>query len=236
MEKIIIIDHIEDILKDEDIVGKECFDKTGDSVKVKKGRGGSLEKKWDELVIGRAYSFQIGEFKPEGKDKSYPYVVDFKSVEGQLVKQAQERVETKTGDTRDRSMSVSYSKDLVVAGKLDLGQLLTQADKIYQYIIGNDDDASVATKPKFQKPSKEEAAVIRKKITAALEKIDNTANPDIDMEWLKASLEGWTDVVGWMRKQYMITGGAGVKGVLALMTPLQREHFIKEVKNKLKKE
>ena len=99
-------------------------------------------------------------------------------------------------------------------------------------VADEDDDASVATKPKFQKPSKEEAAVIRKKITAALEKIDNAANPDIDMEWLKASLEGWQDVVSWMRKQYMITGGAGVKGVLGLMTPLQVEHFIKEVKNR----
>ena len=227
MEKILILDRIEDIEKDGEVVGKECFDKTGDSVKVKKGRGGSLEKKWDELVIGRAYSFQIGEFKPEGKNKSYPYVVDFKSVEGQLVEQAQKRIENKTGDIKDKSVCVSYSKDLVVAGKLDLGQLLTQADKIYHYIIGDNDEAlqvhqEIATALK-SKPVKE---------VLPDEAGQKTIREPIDMEWLKASLEGWTDVVSWMRKQYMITGGAGVKGVLGLMTPLQIEHFIKEVKNR----
>ena len=40
-----------------------------------------------------------------------------------------------TKDTRIRSMSLAYSKDLVVAGKVELGHLTKYADKFIDYIL-----------------------------------------------------------------------------------------------------
>jgi len=76
------IDEIHD--KVGNLVGYQCFDGTGQSVKVKKGQGGHLEKKWGELQVGRAYSFAMGAYTPPGKNPSYPYVIDFTSMEKAL--------------------------------------------------------------------------------------------------------------------------------------------------------
>lgn len=63
--------------------------------------------------------------------------------------EVQKRIETSTqqiqkvtpqlneGTSRDRSMALSYAKDLCIAGKLELQGLLTEAETFYQYIIGN---------------------------------------------------------------------------------------------------
>ena len=82
MDKILILSRIEDIYNEKDqLSGKHCFDSTGYSVKVKGGdKGKKLWERFDELQIGRAYSFEMGEF---GSQK-LPYVKDFKSVEKQL--------------------------------------------------------------------------------------------------------------------------------------------------------
>lgn len=224
MEKILIVDHIEDILKDGEKVGIECFDKTGDSVKVKVGKGGSLKKKWDELVVSKAYSFEMGEFK------GYPFVADFKSVESKFVEQAQKQVETKTLDTRDKSMAISYSKDLVCAGKVDITELITQAKEIYEYITGGYDEAlqvhkEITTAFKAEPDEEVSADEIRQE----------TSREPINMEWLKDSLNKlqWTDVVGWMQKKYEIKGGKTVRGVLEFMNDLQEQAFIAEVKQRL---
>jgi len=74
--KILVIDSIEDILDDGgELAGKLVTDKGGNQVKVKKGQGGKLADRWDELLIGRAYSFTMGLYK----DK-YPYVQDFTEI------------------------------------------------------------------------------------------------------------------------------------------------------------
>ncbi len=115
-DKIMILDHIDDIVDGGDVVGKQVFDSTGASVKVKGGgRGMPLKTRWDELQIGRAYSFVMGEFRPPDKPgESYPFVKDFKSVESAFVKEAQRKVETKTTDTKNRAFALSYAKDLVI--------------------------------------------------------------------------------------------------------------------------
>ncbi len=109
MEKIMSIDHIEDIVYQGDMVGRQVFDSTGDSVKVKGGgKGMPLKARWDELQIGRAYSFTMGEYN------NLPYVKDFKSVENTFVQQAQRKVEVKTTDTKNQAFALSYAKDLVI--------------------------------------------------------------------------------------------------------------------------
>ena len=69
-----IVTRIDEILYNGELKGYQCFDGTGQSVKVKKGQGGRLQAKWQELQVGRAYSFTMGEYN--GK----PFVEDFESM------------------------------------------------------------------------------------------------------------------------------------------------------------
>lgn len=72
------------------LLGYQCFDGTGQSVKVKKGQGGALKDKWPELQVGRAYSFTMGSFTPPGKDTAYPYVKDFQAMSEALAEKIPE--------------------------------------------------------------------------------------------------------------------------------------------------
>ena len=69
-----LVTQIDEILYNGELMGYQCFDGTGQSVKVKKGRGGYLKAKWDDLQVGRAYTFTMGEY--DGK----PFVKDFESM------------------------------------------------------------------------------------------------------------------------------------------------------------
>ena len=66
-----IVTQIDEIRYNGELKGYQCFDGTGQSVKVKKGQGGQLQARWGELQVGRAYSFTMGEYN--GK----PFVKDF---------------------------------------------------------------------------------------------------------------------------------------------------------------
>ena len=69
-----LVTQIDEIHYNGELVGYQCFDGTGQSVKVKKGQGGKLKDKWPELQVGTAYTFTMGEYN--GK----PYVKDFESM------------------------------------------------------------------------------------------------------------------------------------------------------------
>lgn len=137
-EKVLIIDHIDDIMSGTEVVGKHIFDSAGNDVKVKKGQGGALASRWEELQIGRAYSFTMGEFK------GYPFVQDFKSVENRFVEQAQQQVGDKSIEEKRKSMAVSYAKDLAVAGIIPPDHILSYAMVFEGYMKGKvkvkDDD------------------------------------------------------------------------------------------------
>lgn len=87
-KKIMVLTEIEDIIENGEVIGKLVTDGAGNQVKVKVGRGGHLKNKWDELLIGRAYSFTMGEFK------GFPFVEDFSEVKDIMVKEAQRQVES----------------------------------------------------------------------------------------------------------------------------------------------
>lgn len=108
-EKIMLVETIEDIIDDGEVVGKLCSNRAGDQVKVKKGQGGSLIKRWDELQEGLAYKFTMGEFK------GYPYVQDFKKVTNIMEAEAATRVADAQADSKNKSYALSYAKDLIVA-------------------------------------------------------------------------------------------------------------------------
>jgi hypothetical protein len=108
-DKIMVLDKIEDIVEDGEVVGKLVTDKVGNQLKVKVGRGGHLKKKWDELQLGNAYKFKMGEYK------GFPFVEDFESVKDAFVKQAQAKVEDAQVDIKNKSVVLSYAKDIMVA-------------------------------------------------------------------------------------------------------------------------
>lgn len=87
-DKYLTVDRVEELEKDGEIIGREVFNSGGDSVKVKIGKGGSLKKKWELLDngIGKAFKFQMGEFK------GYPFVEDFEEVKDALERAAAEKV------------------------------------------------------------------------------------------------------------------------------------------------
>jgi len=126
-EKIMLVETIEDIIDDGEVVGKLCSNRAGDQVKVKKGQGGGLIKKWDELKEGLAYKFIMGEYKPPGKTEAYPYVKDFETVASTFVREAAEKVADAQADNKNKSYALSYAKDITVA--------LVQAGKLKEINI-----------------------------------------------------------------------------------------------------
>lgn len=93
--KIMVLAKVEDLHDDNgNVIGRLVTDKAGNELKVKKGQGGKLEGRWDELDngVGKAFEFTMKMFKPQGKTESYPFVADFKEVKDELKIQAAQRV------------------------------------------------------------------------------------------------------------------------------------------------
>ena len=88
--KFMVIDKVEEYVYDEKVVGRTLYDKGGNKQNIKKGQGGSLEKRWDELDagVGRAIKLEMSEFK------GHPFVSSFEWVEDKLVEEAQRKVES----------------------------------------------------------------------------------------------------------------------------------------------
>jgi len=125
--KILVIDSIEDILDDGgELAGKLVTDKGGNQVKVKKGQGGKLADRWDELLIGRAYSFTMGLYK----DK-YPYVQDFTEIKDIFKIEAAKAVADNQADMRliqqrEQNSSIQAQTALNRAVELAIAQLANE--------------------------------------------------------------------------------------------------------------
>ena len=83
-DMILTIGRIEDIVEEGKVVGKLVVAEGGDAVKVKNPRGCGLKARWGELQVGRAYSFAMESFIPEGKTETFTFVKDFTAVEKEL--------------------------------------------------------------------------------------------------------------------------------------------------------
>ena len=124
--KILVIDSIEDILDDGgELAGKLVTDKGGNQVKVKKGQGGKLADRWDELLIGRAYSFTMGLYK----DK-YPYVQDFTEIKDifkiEAAKAAIDKPDMRLIQQREQNSSIQAQTALNRAVDLAITQLANE--------------------------------------------------------------------------------------------------------------
>jgi len=131
-----VLERIEELWEGGVEIGRQVFDKDGNSLKVKVGKGGHLREKWDELQPGKAYKFAMGEFK------GYPYVEDFELVKDVFVAEAAKKLDTQQGDAKNHAFALSYAKDIAVAQiskgeTVNLGKLIIVAEVMFQYLEGN---------------------------------------------------------------------------------------------------
>lgn len=151
MDKFMVIDRVENYIYGDKVVGRTIYDKGGNKQNIKKGQGGALEKRWDELDAGagRAIKLEMSEYQ------GHPFVANFEWVESKFVEQAQRQVEDKSLDTKNRSVCLSYAKDLVIAGKVNLGQIFEWSDKLHNYILGGEDVSDKVSTEKIRPDTRE---------------------------------------------------------------------------------
>jgi len=124
---VIVIDSVKELWDDKQqvVVGRIITDKAGNETKVKKGQGGKLEDRWEWLDAnaGKAIKLTVRDFKPPGKDTTYPFVADFEVVKDILVARAAEKVQAQAKDSREDSIEAQVAfkgmVELLIAGKLD---------------------------------------------------------------------------------------------------------------------
>ena len=154
-DKFMVIDRVELLEKDGKIVGRTLYDSDANSQNIKKGQGGKLEKRWDELDegIGRAIKLTMGSFKPPGKDESYPFVADFEWVENVFEKEAIQRTaEGPSGQERGlwwKELGMRLQDDETLKGTAEWVRLrmnyYAQMFSVLNLKIGEEDDKE--TKP-----------------------------------------------------------------------------------------
>ena len=106
-----VIATVEPLLDEGNVIGRLVTDKAGKPLKVKRGQGGKLEAKWDELdnAIGKAVEIEWGMFKPPGKSESYPFVAGLEFVEDELVQKEAERAHEDTGQAPPAPQAVGMT-------------------------------------------------------------------------------------------------------------------------------
>ena len=177
-KKVLLIDRIDKLLDDKgEVIGRQIFDKGGDSVKVKTGRGGSLKKRWDELdnSIGKYINFTMGLYQ-----NKYPFVEDFNEVKDTFEKQALAKVRDNLSDIKDKSVCLSYAKDLAVADRIKTVDILDWAGKFYQWLTT---DSSL-----IREALQEGATIIQEKTKDA--EVSEFTKEDL-LKWV-AGEKGWT--------------------------------------------
>jgi len=115
-----------------------------------------------------------------------PYVANAKLAEGELPQAAlkpdtgestpKEKVEDRDTTTRLRSMILSYCKDLAVADKIKVEQIVPQADRFYNWVETGRETTIIQSKPKEPAP-----VIVKPKSIPAPEKAVkqlNSKNPE----------------------------------------------------------
>lgn len=144
-------------------------------------------------------------------------------------------------DQTARTMSLSYAKDLAVADKIKVVEIINQADVFYNWVKKNGTPKVPEVKGKEPTPSQVKSpAPPEDKLETELfgppeAKTLPPSESKVDMDWLKESLEklNWTDVSKWLRKKYPKATGVDVRGLVASLTKEQQKEFGTEVKNRL---
>ena len=100
------------------------------------------KKLWDFLKVGNEVYIKWDTKEKKDKTGSYNRIISASikpiSEESSTVTEAQKLglkvVEVKSKDSRDRSMCLSYAKDLVVGGKIEIKEMITLAKRFEKYL------------------------------------------------------------------------------------------------------
>ena len=127
-----------------------------------------------------------------------PYVANAKLAEGELPQAAlkpdtgestpKEKVEDRDTTTRLRSMILSYCKDLAVADKIKVEQIVPQADRFYNWVETGRETTIIQSKPKEPAP-KEAVKQLNSKnpeaLTQITTKFKRMKNETLEQIWLR---------------------------------------------------
>ena len=127
-----------------------------------------LEKEIDELkgLIERN-EIEGKTFKLTKEKKGTFYnIIAIEPVKNILVKEAQKQVEDRDALIKARSMILSYCKDLAVADKIKVDQIIPQADKFYNWLEGTETtEPTLKETGKIYKPTAVETTTTAVKTT-----------------------------------------------------------------------
>jgi len=208
-DKFMTIGEMEDIRNDSgEVVGVQVWSPTGESLKIKKGQGGKLKARWGELEIGKAYSFEMGEYK------GYPFVQDFRAVAGELAKKALEKVEAKQVDTTrgsiERQVALKEVGKLVVADKIPVEMI---PKYFYQFAHLLADEKLGGVTPEVQKaPEATEEEPIKYITLEQRKRIDELAKQN---NFSKLQIAEIVKTQGW--KASSVKGLSQVEGDLLIL-------------------
>ena len=127
-----------------------------------------------------------------------PYVANAKLAEGELPQATlkpdtgkstpKEKVEDRDTTTRLRSMILSYCKDLAVADKIKVEQIVPQADRFYNWVETGRETTIIQSKPKEPAP-KEAVKQLNSKnpeaLTQITTKFKRMKNETLEQIWLR---------------------------------------------------
>jgi len=133
----IVIDSVEEATDDKGKQYVKVTDKAGVTRNIKEGRGKLLTNKRQMLQEGKAVKLHFQDYKtPDGR--VFPFVSDFEAIEGLFETQAIKKVQIQQHDNKDRSMALSYAKDLACADVIQVSDILSYATKFIAFIGGQD--------------------------------------------------------------------------------------------------
>ena len=174
-------------IEDGDYQGKPfkiVTDTNGKAWKIKQGKDNLLRDKWGQLVVGGAYTLDMGEFK-NTEGKSFPFIKNFHKTggvpEGIQTAQPADKMSRDdwakkdriTRESIERQVALKGAVELAVAGKIEVKDLFDYSEKCFTWLNGTVvNPTATAVKPTediFPEPKE-------------------TDMPVIDLDWVKERL------------------------------------------------
>lgn len=132
---IIVIDKIEEAQDDKGKTYLKITDKAGVTRNFKEGRSKLLTNKGHLLQEGVAIRLYFEDYKAPG-GQVFPFVKDFEVIKQIFEQEATEKIQAQQSDTRDKSVMLSYAKDLAIADKIEAKDILFKAQYFYEWLTG----------------------------------------------------------------------------------------------------
>ena len=197
-----------------------------------------LEKEIDELkglierneIEGKTFNLT------KEKKGTFYNIIAIEPVKNILVKEAQKQVEDRDALIKARSMILSYCKDLAVADKIKVDQIIPQADKFYNWLEGTETtEPTLKETGKIYKPTAVETTTyVTPWIDAVTGKV---AIPTLDMPAPKEAVKQLNSKNPGALKQittkFKVTKGETLEKLWLRLDDKQKAEFIANVNHSL---